>query len=201
MADQCSTCIGANIGTTFQCGWCVDPISGAGDCQHVAECPSENDFLTSGQSCPDPDIISFQPTTGPPQGGTRVTITGTDLGVTFSDILDGLVKINSIICTPIEEGYITGTQIVCETGPYENDNEGVVTIILLKEPAGFRSSLSRQTFSVVTPSVLGVVPSLGPMAGGSRLVVSGEALNISNVEDTRVTIEISENNSVPCAVE
>ena len=44
-------------------------------------------------------------------------------------------------------------------------------------------------FTVVAPTVTGVEPSFGPMSGGTSITIRGTGLNISNVEDTRVTLD------------
>ncbi|MEQ2275515.1 Plexin-A2, partial [Xenotaenia resolanae] len=49
------------------------------------------------------------PVAGPPEGGTRVTIYGTNLGLAFSDMVDN-VEVAGVRCTPVEEGYIIAEQ-------------------------------------------------------------------------------------------
>ncbi|KAG7221695.1 hypothetical protein INR49_000062 [Caranx melampygus] len=49
------------------------------------------------------------PVAGPPEGGTRVTIHGTNLGLAFSDMV-GNVEVAGVTCTPIEDGYIIAEQ-------------------------------------------------------------------------------------------
>lgn len=49
------------------------------------------------------------PVAGPPEGGTRVTIHGTNLGLAFSDMV-GNVQVAGVTCTPVEDGYIIAEQ-------------------------------------------------------------------------------------------
>lgn len=46
---------------------------------------------------------------GPPEGGTRVTIHGVNLGLSFSDMKEN-VKVAGIQCSPKEDGYIIAEQ-------------------------------------------------------------------------------------------
>lgn len=46
---------------------------------------------------------------GPPEGGTRVTIRGVNLGLDFSEITHN-VHVAGVECTPLEEQYIIAEQ-------------------------------------------------------------------------------------------
>lgn len=60
---------------------------------------------------PSPDVFVLQlfPETGPRQGGTRLTITGENLGLQFRDIQSG-VRLGKVLCHPIEDEYIRAEQ-------------------------------------------------------------------------------------------
>ena len=185
LADGCSSCLGANLGTGFDCGWC----SGSSDdlCRVSENCRSPAQFATTPSGCPNAAITSVLPASGPPEGGTTVIITGTDLGVTYDDIVN--VMISSSSCITQEDGYISGTRIVCETtaftsGPGSKDVIGTVQ-------RGTSSSVvvGASLFTVVAPTMTGVEPSFGPMSGGTSITIRGTGLNISNVEDTQVTLD------------
>lgn len=49
------------------------------------------------------------PETGPRQGGTRLTITGENLGLKFEDVRLG-VRVGKVMCIPIESEYISAEQ-------------------------------------------------------------------------------------------
>ena len=49
------------------------------------------------------------PVAGPPEGGTRVTIHGMNLGLSFADMV-GNVEVAGVRCSPVEEGYIIAEQ-------------------------------------------------------------------------------------------
>lgn len=46
---------------------------------------------------------------GPPEGGTRVTIRGVNLGLDFSEITRG-VQVAGVPCAPLPEQYIVAEQ-------------------------------------------------------------------------------------------
>lgn len=56
-------------------------------------------------------LLQVTPVAGPPEGGTRVTIRGINLGLSFSDMINN-VQVAGIQCTPKEDGYIIAEQYV-----------------------------------------------------------------------------------------
>ena len=185
LADGCSSCLGANLGTGFDCGWC----DGSSDavCRVSEDCRSPAQFATTPSGCPAVTITSVLPASGPPEGGTTVTITGTDLGVTYDDIVNN-VMISSSPCIMQEDGYISGTQIVCKTTAFTSGPGPKDIIITVQRGTSSDTVVGGSLFTVVAPTVTGVEPSFGPMSGGTSITIQGTGLNISNVEDTRVTL-------------
>ena len=186
LADGCSSCLGANLGTGFECGWC----SGSSDdmCHVSEDCRSPAQFATAPNQCPVPCITSFFPASGPPEGGTTVTITGTDLGVTYADVVNN-VTISSSPCITQEDGYIPGTQIVCETTAFTSGPGPKDVNVTVQRGTSSSVVVRGSLFAVVAPTMTGVEPSFGPMSGGTSITIRGTGLNISNVEDTRVTLD------------
>ena len=155
-------------------------------CRVSEGCRSPGQFANTPSGCPAANITSVLPTSGPPEGGTTVTITGTDLGVMYDDIVNN-VMISSSPCITQEDGYIPGTQIVCKTTSFTSGPGPKDLIITVR---GTSSPLVvGGMFTVVAPNVKGVEPSLGPMSGGTTITIRGTGLNISNVEDTQVTLD------------
>uniref|UniRef100_A0A8B9RMY8 Plexin-A1 n=1 Tax=Astyanax mexicanus TaxID=7994 RepID=A0A8B9RMY8_ASTMX len=83
------------------------------------------------------------PETGPRQGGTKLTITGENLGLQFRDIQNG-VRIGKVACHPIEEDYIS------------------------------------------SPYFTRVVPSHGPVSGGTRITIHGIHLNAGSAVSVKI---------------
>ena len=188
VASSCSACLASSIGTGLECAW----LNPSNSCV-IDTTPA---VTTDNLQCPNPVITAISPTMGPPQGGTAITISGTGLGTIFSDV-DGRVMINGQPCETAgqEEGYVPGLEIVCETPNLVAAGDFTIMVTLPRENENATAS-SPVAFTSVTPSVTGVEPEFGPVAGGTRVRVMGTSLGIGNVEDTTVTV-----NSEECTVE
>ena len=175
----------------FQCGWCSADTS----CDVVEEC-SNGDIATSTSQCPSPAITSVVPLRGPVEGGTRLTITGTNLGAAFSDIVEVTLQGTSDVTCNVaeyESDYIPGTQVVCETEAFSSVGDYVVVVKVNRSDGPVLSS--GVSFSVEQPTVSGVSPEFGPVSGGVEVMISGSKLDTGNTEDTRVEL-----NRVECAM-
>ena len=174
MATDCSACIHTRIGTGFQCGWCD---ANTATCRVSEEC-SGAPFFNTGTQCPAPSIAIIQPQTGPPQGGTIITITGSNLGVTFSDFTANSITLtsgsNSVQCTPISEGYMSSSEVRCRMNVVQ---DGSYTLAI-NIPSGIGTYDG--TFVVSLPTVTGATPLQGPIAGGTRVTITGTNLDIGN---------------------
>ncbi len=180
---NCSACVNTRIGTNFQCGWCATTSS----CRVGEECSMA--IITDGQQCPAPTITNFSPQSGPPGGGTTITITGRNLGVTFSDFTANTVTLTRVPntmfpCTPISEDYVPGATVRCTTNPLP---AGSYTLVIdLPRSPGPGQNSSPTNFEVLTPTVSGASPLFGPIAGGTLLTITGTHLNIGNNAVVRV---------------
>ena len=182
VATGCSSCIGRSMANGFECGWC-DRSSGMTDiCSFIEDCSSQN-LATTGSQCPMPTITDFDPKFGPPEGETTIVITGTNLGVSFSDFAEDSIQVGGVNCIPEgSDTYEPGRRISCTT---TNSTESTPIMITLSNgPASSDQTL----FTRVSPQVTGVFPSRGPQAGGTNLTVYGTNLNIGNTEDTTITL-------------
>ena len=81
-------------------------------------------------------------------------------------------------CAPQEEGYIQGRSVRCITGAGLAEGEQELVVSLLRT-SGIVDE-SGGNFLVVKPTVSSVDPEFGPIAGGSRLIISGTSLDISS---------------------
>ncbi|XP_041702400.1 plexin-A1 isoform X1 [Coregonus clupeaformis] len=175
LRDSCGMCLKAD--PRFECGWCVQEKK----CSLRQECaPLESSWMhaTTGNSrCTHPKISKLFPETGPRQGGTRLTITGENLGLQFRDIQTG-VRLGKVPCIPIEEEYISSERIVCllndATG--YRVQEANVEVCVRDCLADYRA-LSPRAFTFVTPFFTRVLPAQGPLSGGTRITIEGNHLN------------------------
>ncbi|XP_059397406.1 plexin-A1-like isoform X2 [Carassius carassius] len=175
MRDSCGMCLKAD--PQFDCGWCVQEKK----CSLRQECaPPESIWMhpSAGNSrCAHPKINKLFPETGPRQGGTRLTITGENLGLQFRDIMTG-VRLGKVPCVPIEEEYVSAERIVCllndATG--YRVQEAQVEVCVRDCLADYRA-LSPRAFTFVTPYFARVQPAQGPLSGGTRITIEGNHLN------------------------
>ena len=187
LASSCSSCLGSNV-AGFECGWCSEDTR----CTLVEECSSTT-FSTSTEMCPLPEITSVQPARGPVEGGTRVTITGTDLGAAFSDVLGVRLLSGASMANCQLTGasdYVPGLQVVCETEAVALTGEYNLEVELDRSGAS-----PTFPFQVEQPVVSAVSPVFGPKSGGIEVMVSGSSLDTGNSEETRVQL-----NGVDCEV-
>ena len=188
---ECLTCIIGDNTTGFQCGWCLTERT----CSVMEECSSSM-FTTSISNCPDPEIDSVEPKKGPLEGGTRIKITGTNLGAEFEDILSvvllGNVTNEHVSCHPIRDGYNVGMQVVCETGKFSKSGKYMMVMSVKR---GNETNLANGSYTVVQPTLSGVMPSFGPKSGGVPVTIRGSDLDIGNTEKTQVLL-----NGVDCMV-
>nr|XP_046200287.1 plexin-A2-like isoform X1 [Oncorhynchus gorbuscha] len=174
--DSCGMCLKAQ--RKFQCGWC----SGEGRCTLRHHCPPLNPYTTrwldlssKKVQCTNPRITEVTPVAGPPEGGTRVTIHGMNLGLAFSEMVDN-VKVAGVKCSPVEEGYIIAEQIVCEMDATPADSKAGPVQLCVGECIPALKTHSSQLYSFVMPSVQGLSPTRGPESGGSKVSIMGENL-------------------------
>ncbi|KAL7891551.1 hypothetical protein AOLI_G00010270, partial [Acnodon oligacanthus] len=142
---------------------------------------------TAGNSrCTHPRITKLSPETGPRQGGTRLTITGENLGLQFRDIQNG-VRIGKVACQPIEEEYISAEQIVCRLADATGYRvqEAQVEVCVRDCQPEYRA-ISPKAFTFVSPYFTRVVPTRGPVSGGTRITIHGSHLNAGSAVSVKI---------------
>ena len=185
LSQDCSSCVGTRATPGIQCGWC-DSSSGPSCAVNVlSECTAPSAFYTTGPECPRHMIEDFSPQSGPPSGGTVITITGRNLGVTIADFsAPNSITVGGVSCTPFSEGYVSGARVLCRTGaslPLDLQN-----LVVTLPRNGLPVAVSASGFMVTMPTLSSVEPSFGPIAGGSELRVRGTGLDVGNT--ARVTL-------------
>ncbi|XP_038132550.1 plexin-B1-like, partial [Cyprinodon tularosa] len=178
--SDCSRCHTA--AHKYGCVWCGGPVA---KCLYSASCSEQVQ-----QTCPAPVILSVQPLSGLLEGGTLVTISGSNLGQKVEDILHS-VTVAGEPCVVIPEQYEVSSRIVCRTKGSSGEKEGPVTV---KVGGGDQRS-STQVFSYQDPFVMAVSPERGPKAGGTTLTISGRKLLTGHPSDLTITV-----GGVPCTI-
>uniref|UniRef100_A0A8C7DAG4 Plexin-B1 n=1 Tax=Oncorhynchus kisutch TaxID=8019 RepID=A0A8C7DAG4_ONCKI len=171
--SDCSRCRTAD--QKYGCVWCGGARS---KCSYRDSCAGE-----IKQSCPAPVIHLMEPISGPVEGGTVVTISGSNLGQKAEDIQNS-VTIAGVPCTVINSRYEISSRIVCETTASGGEKSGQASV----EVRGGGLGLSSQRFSFQDPALMGIAPQKGPKAGGSELTIMGQSLKTGHPSEVSVLI-------------
>uniref|UniRef100_A0A8C3KQE6 Plexin-A2 n=1 Tax=Calidris pygmaea TaxID=425635 RepID=A0A8C3KQE6_9CHAR len=172
--ESCGLCLKAH--PKFECGWC----SGEAKCTlrpHCSASPLQPwlDWSSRNVKCSNPRITEILTVSGPPEGGTRVTIRGVNLGLDFSEIAHG-VQVAGVQCTPLPEHYVVAEQIVCEMGQALPGISSGPVLLCIGECKPEFMAKSTQQYVFVTPEVSFLSPSRGPESGGTMVTISGHYL-------------------------
>ena len=181
----CSSCLAQNISTGFSCSWCSN------ECRDRSDCNS-SPIISTG-NCPQPNITSFNPKAGPPAGGTIITINGTNLGTQESDIES--IRIGNRDCSIND--YQAGKRIICTISIVNEtmaDRSDTITVRVTRSGGTVATNSSVQ-FQFITPTVLSISPSFGPISGGTEVIVKGTDLDIGNKEMTRIIMRYESSSS------
>ncbi|KAM9185721.1 plexin-B1 isoform 2-T2 [Dugong dugon] len=133
--------------------------------------------------CPAPFIHSVEPLTGPVDGGTRVTIRGSNLGQHVQDVQD-TVRVAGVPCAVDIQEYEVSSSLVCITGLSGEEVKGPATV----EVPGRGHGVSELDFAYQDPEVYSIFPARGPRAGGTCLTLHGSKLLTGRLEDIRVVV-------------
>ncbi|XP_055747345.1 plexin-B1-like isoform X2 [Salvelinus fontinalis] len=178
--SDCSRCRTAD--QKYGCVWCGGTRS---KCSFRDSCAGE-----IKQSCPAPVIHFMEPISGPVDGGTVVTISGSNLGQKAEDIQNS-VTLAGVPCTVINSRYEISSRIVCETTASGGQKSGQASVEVRGGGLGF----SGQRFSFQDPVLMEIAPHKGPKAGGSALTVMGQSLKTGHLSEVSVLI-----GGVPCLI-
>jgi len=142
------------------------PAHAPGTVDVIVRNPDTQSATVSGgftyQPVPAPTIISLLPTSGPEAGGTLVTVWGTNFlaGATVSF---GGVTAASVTVT-------SATQLGAVTPPHAT---GVVDVRVTNPDDQFATLVSAFTYGTPPPTITGVSPNSGTIAGGTSVTITG----------------------------
>ncbi|XP_033615667.1 plexin-B1 [Fukomys damarensis] len=172
---DCSRCHSAM--PQYGCVWCEEEHP---RCVAKEACGKSDAVATQ---CPAPLISSVEPLTGPVDGGTRVTIRGSNLGQHVQDVLD-MVRVAGVPCAVDAQDYEVSSSLVCITGASGEEVTGAVVVEVLGRGRG----VSELNFVYQDPKVHSIFPVQGPRAGGTCLTLRGSKLLTGRLEDIRVVV-------------
>ncbi|XP_063319525.1 plexin-B1 isoform X1 [Pelmatolapia mariae] len=179
--SDCSRCRTAD--PKYGCVWCGGASNSR--CVYKDSCTDE-----IKQTCPAPVIHFLDPESGPVEGGTVVTISGSNLGQRAEDI-QGSVTVAGVPCNVIHSRYEVSSRIVCETTSSGGEKNGQASV----KVRGGGLGLSARKFHFQNPVLSSIFPHRGPKAGGSSLTITGQALRTGHPNEVSVLI-----GGIPCDV-
>lgn len=157
---DCSLCVTRD--KKYQCNWCNNQCSYNETCSlhaHLSDCPK-------------PRIDQFSPLSGPIEGGTLVTIEGSNLGIREEDVR-GKIRIGDVPCSLVK--YEISVKIECLTGSVAKE---MTASIKIGNEAGYTESSVQYRYKDIKLS--GLYPTMGPQSGGTKLSIIGKHLNIGS---------------------
>ncbi|OQR75680.1 plexin B-like [Tropilaelaps mercedesae] len=171
---DCSLCLTRN--QRYQCSWC------GANCMFGPSC---SEPVTT--SCPPPRIDWIHPLSGPVEGGTLVTIEGSNLGTSQAEVEDK-IRIGGLPCVP--RHYSISVRIICETQPSAQGPQEAFVVV------GNRQGITKaqEMFHYKEVELTGVYPRVGPQSGGTRIYLNGTNLNVGS----NVSVMLDD---IPCMVE
>ncbi|MDR3426029.1 IPT/TIG domain-containing protein, partial [Silvimonas sp.] len=145
-----------------------------------------NATLTNGFTyiASSPSLISISPNSGPMSGGTLVTLTGTDFTPTTTLTIGGIAAtsvtvVNATTLTAVTPAYVSGS---------------LVSNVVVNNGVGSATLTGGYTYVAVMPSISGVTPNTGPVAGGTSITISGTgftpttSVTVDGIPATSITI-------------
>uniref|UniRef100_A0A8C9RR81 Plexin-B1 n=1 Tax=Scleropages formosus TaxID=113540 RepID=A0A8C9RR81_SCLFO len=175
--SDCSRCRTAH--QKYGCVWCGGTQA---RCIYRDTCANQVE-----STCPAP---LFEPLSGPLEGGTAITITGSNLGQKAQDIQHS-VTVAGLPCSVLLSRYEVSSRIVCVTSASMGERSGLVSVEVTSGGYG----LSSQKFSYQDPVVSRVSPLRGPKAGGTLLLITGRNLLTGHLSEVCVFV-----GDVPCLI-
>lgn len=173
-SSDCSQCWGRED-QGHLCGWCENSCRPRDDCQPIIA------------QCPAPEIHKITPLRGPVEGGTLLTVQGRNLGRRAGAVK---VSIGDVPCTLLPELYTVSVELVCVTGQSAHDRTDIVQVDVDQSGMG----TSKESFSYLVPKLLSMEPRKGSRAGGTRVAIRGEHLDIGS------EIRVMVNNTLECII-
>lgn len=174
---DCSLCVTRD--PKYQCAWCGSTCVYNETCRspitihgHGFDVDAVSNNVLLQNECPRPRIDIIKPLSGPVEGGTLVTIEGSNLGIREEDVR-GKISIGTVPCILVN--YQISVKIECRTGAALHEMSAPIKVA---NDAGFTESSVQFHFKDV--QLTGLYPTVGPKSGGTQLSLLGKYLNIGS---------------------
>ncbi|XP_038054123.1 hepatocyte growth factor receptor-like [Patiria miniata] len=170
----CSRCVAAR--PALSCVWCGNT------CSYDTQCSAPRIVtLNNGLNCPDPVLTEVHPASGPIEGNTVITLSGTDLGRRFGDVKS---TVGGQVCdiVGLESNYSIGERLSCLVRSH-SEGPALIALTVTGADGSLQYSSSSLNFIYADPRISNFSPTIGPEAGGTLVTVSGTALQAGrNIE-------------------
>ncbi|MBC7540672.1 MAG: IPT/TIG domain-containing protein, partial [Bacteriovorax sp.] len=113
-----------------------------------------------------PTVTSVAPTSGFATGSTAVTITGSGF------LAGATASFGGSLCTALT--VVNPTTITCTTAAHA---AGAVNVVVTNTDTQTGTGISAYTY-IAAPTVTGISPSIGSIAGGTSVTITGTAFNL-----------------------
>lgn len=138
------------------------------------------------------NILQIKPLSGPIEGGTLITIEGSNLGIREEDV-KGKIRIGNVSCELVN--YEISVKIECRTGAVEHE---MLAPVKVGNDAGYTESSVQFQYKDI--KLTGLHPALGPVSGGTKLSIVGKHLNIGSsikayLEDYECMVNVTQSSS------
>ncbi|XP_077985088.1 plexin-B-like [Glandiceps talaboti] len=188
--SDCSECL-SNITTkeVLNCGWCskLDSCQIEELCTDGSWLPQDSDDAVCGA----PIITKIWPLSGPIEGNTELVVNGSNLGKAVSAIKS--VTVAGLPCEVIPSRYKVAKGLECTTPSCRDNSCGDKSGKVIVELSNGNGE-SEDDFYYRNPNVVDFNPKIGPEAGGTRLVITGEYMDAGR----HITVDID---GSPCEVD
>jgi hypothetical protein len=124
------------------------------------------DRFVSGVATPSPTVTGISPASGLTTGGTTVTISGTNFGA------GATVKLGGTSATNVS--VVNSTTITARTPAHA---AGAVNVMVTNTDGRNGTLSGGFTYISTAPTVTGVSPASGPIAGGTAITITGTNFN------------------------
>ena len=154
---------------------------------------------TADQFIYGPTITGMSPSSGPAEGGTTVTVTGTgflsDGGITTATMYVGASS------APVTPKNVTDTSFTFVTPPNPGHKAGNATLQIATWGSTSQANIAyaNGSFTYLPPVVSSVSPQYGPVAGGTSVTIGGSGFTGASLVDFGSATESScSTSSEPC---
>ncbi|XP_065900650.1 plexin-A2-like isoform X2 [Dysidea avara] len=190
LAGGCSSCLSVSNTLMLDCGWCNSLTS----CVIMESCSDGSTFTTTSSTCPLPQITMVNPNSGPYQGGTDVTISGTDLGVVVDDIIN--ITIGGAPCMINTDSYLPGERFRCVTTSNMSTTSDVNVEIPINRSGSVEVAMLPNGFRYAEIIIQGFTPVKIPSSANILISINGSNFNVGNTSLARIEIA-----DTPCVIQ